>query len=411
MPENPDTSDIKIPPFQYFWQPGSGYYEESLGRLSKPITDICEDFILSLIDSVPVPSPKGVFTIGDYGTCDGSVSLQLIHKIIGKYKDQQSWAYHLRNKHGPDLKIQVLYEDRPSSDYNSLFKTIYGETSYMTKFNNVFPMVCGTNFYKQCVPDNTCDVIVSFMAVQYLSNESYVRCSNTMFPWRSTSEEELRAHHEASSRDWQTFLLHRAAELKQGGLLFVTLPTTNLRNNTSNSRTTNISMADNTSHTLECLKDVWTNFDLAWNELHVEGIITTEEFQSCTVPIALRSVQELKAPFEDGAMSPVRQAGLNLLKGPEDFCTPCVMKTSWREKLQTDGVDDRRLFSRLLVKAMRLAIDPTLRNTLKKTRTAEEESFISEKFYECFVKHVASSDPETFQSELFLRRLAIQKLK
>ncbi|PVD22303.1 hypothetical protein C0Q70_18112 [Pomacea canaliculata] len=112
-------------------------------------------------DAVPVPSPKGVFTIGDYGTCDGTVSLRLIHKVID----------HLRNKHGPDLKIQVLYEDHASNDYNSLFKTIYGQTSYMTKFTNVFPLVCGTNFYKQCVPDNTCDIIMSSFATVYLSNE------------------------------------------------------------------------------------------------------------------------------------------------------------------------------------------------------------------------------------------------
>ncbi|XP_025112086.1 probable S-adenosylmethionine-dependent methyltransferase At5g38780 [Pomacea canaliculata] len=396
-----NTTDIKTPSFQYFWQPGSGYYEESLGRLSKPITDICEDFVLSHIDSIPVPSPKGVFTIGDYGTCDGSVSLRLIHRIID----------HLRNKHGPDLKIQVLYEDHPSNDYNSLFKTIYGETSYLSKLNNVFPMVCGTNFYKQCVPDNTCDVIISFMAVHYLSDDSYVRCSNTMFPWRSTSQEELRAHHEAAARDWQTFLLHRAAELKPGGLLFVTQCATNMWNNTLLSGNTNISVTDTISYPEEHANDVWTHFDLAWTELYAEGIITTEEFQSCTIPMTFRTLQELKAPFENAAMSPVRQAGLNLIKEPEDVFTPCIIKTVWRQKLQMDGVDDRKLFALLLVQPLRLILDGTLRNTLRKTRTAEEQSFILEQFYECFVKKVALMNPKTFQSELFLRRLVAQKSK
>lgn len=32
-------------------------------------------------------------------------------------------------------------------------------------------------------------------------------------------------------------------------------------------------------------------------------------------------------------MSLVRQAGLNLLKGPEDFYLPCSIKKMWREKL------------------------------------------------------------------------------
>ncbi|XP_025112079.1 gibberellic acid methyltransferase 2-like isoform X1 [Pomacea canaliculata] len=386
--------------FQYFWQPGSGYYGESLGRVSKVATDICENFVLSHIDAVPVPSPTGVFTIGDYGTCDGSVSLQLIHKIID----------HLRNKHGPDLKIQVLYEDHPSSDYNSLFKTIYGQTSYLSKFNNVFPIVCGTNFYKQCVPDNTCDVIISFIGVHFLSEESYVRCSNTIFPWRSTSEEEMRVHREAAARDWRKFLLLRAAELKQGGLLFVTQLLTELGDNTSQFRDTNSSVT-NITDTLQNGKDIYRNLDLAWNDLHTNGIITTEEFQSCTTLQAYRTLQELKDPFEDATMSPVRQAGLRILKGPEDFLSPCFMKTLWREKLQTDGVDDRKMFARRLVQAYRLVLDATLRNTLEKTRSTEEQSDIMDQLYECFVERVAACNPETFQSEPYVGRLVAQKLK
>lgn len=77
----------------------------------------------------------------------------------------------------------------------------------------------------------------------------------------------------------------------------------------------------------------------------------------------------------------------------------------------TDGVDDRKLFALLLVKPLRLILDGTLRNTLRKARTAEEQSFILEQFYECFVKKVALMNPKTFQSELFLRRLVAQKLK
>ncbi|XP_025113602.1 farnesoic acid carboxyl-O-methyltransferase-like [Pomacea canaliculata] len=289
---------------------------------------------------MPVPSPKGVFTIGDYGTCDGSVSLRLIHKVID----------HLRSKHGPDLKIQVLYEDHASNDYNSLFKTIYGQTSYMTKFTNVFPLVCGNNFYKQCVPDNTCDIIMSSFATMYLSNESYVRCSNTMFPWRSTSQEELRAHREAAARDWQTFLLHRAAELKPGGLLFDAHSARLLGSNPPQTRTLTYPLSENGNGAgEETAQDIWTCFDLSWQELYAEGLITKEEFQSCTLRATLRTLQELKAPFENAAMSPVPQAGLNLLKEPQEFLTYCPVKTLWRQKLQTDDDVTRVLSSTQLV--------------------------------------------------------------
>lgn len=62
-------------------------------------------------------------------------------------------------------------------------------------------------------------------------------------------------------------------------------------------------------------------------------MLLQEEFESCTSSIAFRNSQEIKDPFENGNMSPVRQAGLNLLKGPEDFYLPCSIKKVWREKL------------------------------------------------------------------------------
>ncbi|XP_025112085.1 uncharacterized protein LOC112574922 [Pomacea canaliculata] len=393
-----DVAGAETPSFQYFWQPGSGFYGENLGRQTQPAVDICEEIVLSYIDAVPVPSPKGVFTIGDYGTCDGSVSLRLIHKVID----------HLRNKHGPDLKIQVLYEDHASNDYNSLFKTIYGQTSYMTKFTNVFPLVCGTNFYKQCVPDNTCDIIMSSFATIYLSNESYVRCSNTMFPWRSTSEAELRAHREAAARDWQTFLLHRAAELKPGGLLFDVQAARLLGSNRPQTRNLAYPLAEEGE---ECVQDIWTCFDLSWKELYVEGLITKEEFQSCTLPLTYRTLQEVKAPFENAAMSPVRQAGLNLLEDPQEFLTHCSVKKLWRQKLQTDGVDDRVMFAQLLAEAFYLVLDATLRNTLRNTRPDEEHLPIIQRLQQTFIQRVAALNPETFKSEYVVVILAAQKSK
>ncbi|XP_025112089.1 farnesoic acid carboxyl-O-methyltransferase-like isoform X2 [Pomacea canaliculata] len=375
------------PSFQYFWQPGSGYYGKSLGRLTQSITDCCEGLVLSHLDLVPVPSPKGVFTIGDYGTCDGSVSLRLIHRVID----------HLRNKHGPDLKIQVLYEDQPSNDYNSLFKTIYGSTSYIHKFDNVFPLACGTSFYKQCVPDNTCDIIVSSYATHWLSDKSHVMFS-TMFPWRSASEEELRVHHEASARDWQTFLLMRATELKQGGLLFVAYPSQSLKSNPAQP-----------GEITEPAREAWINLNLTWKEFYAGDIITREEFQSCSLPVAIRTSQEIKAPFENAATSPVRQAGLTLLTEPEEFVIPCSAKTIWRQKLQSDGADDRTMFAQSLSNIFRVILEPTLRNSLH-TRSFEEQSAIVEQYFECFTRKVATLDPETFQSEPTVGRFVAQKL-
>lgn len=67
----------------------------------------------------------------------------------------------------------------------------------------------------------------------------------------------------------------------------------------------------------------------------LNNLLLQEEFQSCTLPVAMRSLQEIKAPFEDAIISPVRQAGLVLLQEPEQFVMPCFAKTLWRQRLDT----------------------------------------------------------------------------
>nr|KAG5688734.1 hypothetical protein BaRGS_002058 [Batillaria attramentaria] len=113
------------------------------------------------LDKIPVPARNGVFTIGDYGTSDGSTSMTLVRKII-------EW---LREKHGEELPIQVLYEDQELNDYNSLFKRLHDESSYLHDFTNVYTMASNTNFYKQVVPNETCDVIFTSIATHWLEDD------------------------------------------------------------------------------------------------------------------------------------------------------------------------------------------------------------------------------------------------
>nr|KAG5712031.1 hypothetical protein BaRGS_020757 [Batillaria attramentaria] len=113
-------------------------------------------------DTVPVPRKRGVFTIGDYGTSDGYASMNLMKRVIG----------HLRDKHGEELAIQVVYEDQEKNDFNSLFNRLSGESSYTLQYKNVFPMATNINFYQQCVPDGTCDVIYSSAALHWLRDPS-----------------------------------------------------------------------------------------------------------------------------------------------------------------------------------------------------------------------------------------------
>lgn len=58
--------------------------------------------------------------------------------------------------------------------------------------------------------------------------------------------------------------------------------------------------------------------------------VLQEEYESCTIRVATRTIQETKAPFENS----IQRAGLFLLKEPEEVVFPCMATQLWRQKLE-----------------------------------------------------------------------------
>ena len=61
-------------------------------------------------------TPGSVFTIADYGCADGGTSMPLLYACFKE----------LREIHGDDLPIHVIYEDQPVNDFKSLFLRLQG---------------------------------------------------------------------------------------------------------------------------------------------------------------------------------------------------------------------------------------------------------------------------------------------
>ncbi|KAK7469879.1 hypothetical protein BaRGS_00036099, partial [Batillaria attramentaria] len=91
------------------------------------------------------------------------------------------------------------------------------ESSYVHDFTDVYTMATNTNFYKQVVPNETCDVIITSFATHWLE-DPVPPLRSSVFDVTAT-EEELLPFQRASARCWEKFLLLRAKELKPGGLL------------------------------------------------------------------------------------------------------------------------------------------------------------------------------------------------
>ncbi|KAK7469882.1 hypothetical protein BaRGS_00036102 [Batillaria attramentaria] len=343
-----------------FWEPGSGHFGNTLGQNNKGIVEGSIGLILPRLDKIPVPARNGVFTIGDYGTSDGSTSMTLVRKIID-------------------------------------------ESSYLHDFTNVYTMASNTNFYKQVVPNETCDVIFTSIATHWLEDDvPPVRSS--VFDVTAT-DEELLPFKRASARSWEKFLLLRAKELKPGGLL-IALAITNddkfdgVRRPRTRSELTADTPMVNIHGVLLDLQD-------SWRELMEKSVITQEEYHATFAKGASRTGSEITLPFKEST-SPVVLAGLNMVYH-DQVLADCAFKAMWREKLQREGIDDRECFAARLAEAHRVWCNASFRSGLSDSRTEEEKDAVLDQFYDTFRRRVAEADPATYRSEIFLSRLIAQK--
>ncbi|XP_070178191.1 uncharacterized protein [Littorina saxatilis] len=384
-----------------FWEPGCGHYGNTLGKRTNLLMESSKPFILSFIDAVPVK--KGhVFTVGDYGTNDGASSMSLFTSVIG----------HLREKQGDTLPIQIIYEDQEKNDFNSLFRRLSDESSYMSKFCNVYPMATNINFYQQCVPDGTYDVILCMIATHWLESvdTKFTDCVTHCF---ATQDEQRRFNAEAD-RDWTKFLRLRAKELKPGGLLIVLNISRDTENNETSPRDLTQGANNGTSpavkdgvaglgrNTLALLQELHH----AWVALREDNVITQTEYEDCIIKAAYRTSEEITSPFTKS--SSMQEAGLGLLHH-DQVALPCFFKTQWQETLRKEGVDDRDTYAKSLVSAERVWSQSSFENSLSDMRSAEDKAAILDKLYRSLEKRVASRDPRLFNSHYLVSRLVAHK--
>ncbi|KAI0212240.1 hypothetical protein LSAT2_002855 [Lamellibrachia satsuma] len=119
--------------------------------------------IKEVLGFIPFTPGRGPFVICDYGTADGVSSISLMTNCI-------DWV---QKTYGEDQQVHVIYEDRPTNDFNSLIRyiegVITGSRSYVKDHKNVFVTCCGRSFYKQCLPDASVHLGFSSLAVVWPS--------------------------------------------------------------------------------------------------------------------------------------------------------------------------------------------------------------------------------------------------
>ena len=96
---------------------------------------------------------------------------------------------------------------------------IPGPRSYLTDFQNVFVMACGTNFYSQCVPSNTVHLGFSASSAHWLSKKPCDITETLHHSMIVDQNEEKQKFSEQAEKDWELFLLNRAEEMAPGKVI------------------------------------------------------------------------------------------------------------------------------------------------------------------------------------------------
>ncbi|KAK7482477.1 hypothetical protein BaRGS_00026294, partial [Batillaria attramentaria] len=280
------------------------FYETILKEANEFERTRANNQIWFVAESIPVRQPGDVFTIGDYGTADGSASIPLIREIIELVRGTKG-----------NVQIQVVYEDQPSNDFNSLFKRLQGlipdPPTYLHEFKDVFVLASGTSFYHQIVPDNSADLLMSFMAAHWMSEAAVIEESITFFMpsaerkrfeiieseiWMeecptkfqdsfhrfpNANEAERKLVAAQGAKDWEAFLLLRAKELKSGGVLIVSTPSEDPEMKQQGVR-----------HCNQGFEEGMLNM---WRRMRDEGKITNEEFVNTNFNRCTRYLEEYKS--------------------------------------------------------------------------------------------------------------------
>ena len=298
---------------------------------------------------------KSAFTIADMGCADGGTSLDMIRKVIGRIK-----------QHSANTAITIIYADQPANDFNALVDIIHGRTqfqSWLGQYDNVFPLVSGSSFYLQCVPDHSLDFIFSATAMHWLSTKPCNISDHVHMVGASGDEYEQFC--QQAKTDWKTILACRAAEMKPGSKMVLV----------NFCRDEHGQYLGNTGghNMFDIFNEIWQDFINA-------GIITETEYQNMTLPQYYRTVEEFSEPLTD-PQNDAYKAGLRL-----DSIETGVVPCPFAEEFKIHG--DTKKFADGLIPTVRSWNQSIFKAGLDPSRPETERTEIIESYYSKYHQRV-----------------------
>jgi len=345
-------------------------------RGAEDVINSATPIILKEIDSMKISKGKDLFTFSDMGTADGGTSLKMVGNIIKSIR-----------KKNPGISFKIIYTDQPKNDFNGLIQTVLGLghfPSYLENSEKVFPLFSANSFYKQILPDESLDFGFSATSMHWLSDKPCDISNHVHMVGADGAEYLMFSEH--GKKDWETILLHRARELKKGGILVLL----------NFCRDQNGNYLGNTSGV-----NMFNNFDKIWNKFLGQGRIRKDEYNKMTLPQYYNTVEEFKFPLENFD-SLVYQSGLRL-KHIETRITSCPFAESFKEHL------DAKRFANEYIPTIRSWNESIFFNALDNERTLGERKQIINDYYKTYHNQVLV-EPEIHRMDYVHAFIVIEKI-
>jgi hypothetical protein len=305
----------------------------------------------------------GPLTIVDYGSSQGRNSMAPIRIAIEE----------LRKRAGSAVPIEVIHTDLPSNDFSALFEALQKEpSSYMVAMPGVFPAAIGRTFFDPLLPPERVHLGWTTWAMQWMSR-SPADAPDHILAGMSKSSHVMAAVKEQQAVDWRRFLELRALEMRPGAKLLAAFT----------GRTTYESGWE------WLLGELWS----ALCDMAGEGLLSDKEKHQLTIPIGLRTIEDLKAPFiETGRFAELMIEHVEILRVADPY---------W-DDFQCTG--DREVFANRHADTTKAWCGPTIARLIDPSR--DQTAFLDDLFVR-FAQRL-SANPKKHQPYMAVIGLAKQ---
>ena len=334
-----------------------GYYSSAAAGAEDVILGAL-DLIQRCLDTTLSTHNAPSFRCADYGCADGGTSLKMWAHAFGVIK-----------KRRPDSEIELFYDDLPNTDFNQIFRSIHGLTtfeSYLPKFPDVLTYASANSFHTKVLCRESLDFGFSALASHYLDSPP-CNISNHIHMVGSEGEERAR-YKEQGRSDWERFLFNRAVELRKNGTFCIINPG-----------------IDSEGRHLGNIGGIhlWNIFNEIWTMFMNTGIITEIEYRNTNFSQHYRTVEECTGPVVDPE-NQVFQAGLRL----EHVETRIVRCPKAKAFVQHGDVER---FADEYVPSLRSWVEPTMAKGLSSDRSDPQRNAIMDNLFHEFTKRVKAS--------------------